>query len=239
MRCALPYVVTVLCLLLSAPALAFEGVLHLDVVQDGKKSRGRVLLSASGDVRADFMLPLSSGGRGSTVNTSLIVLASNDDVLVHAVHDTTTFERRPLPPLAPRDERFVVEKAGAGDVAGRDVQRFRVVDTKSGDRMEVWVDPSLDGGETFGRVWASLRPDAGDLGAALRAAGGTGLPLRISWDRRHGGRVHVSVVEMSAEPVPRVAFDLPKSYREAALGALMTGGGKQGVEGALQGLFGK
>ncbi len=221
-------------LLFASPALAFEGVLHLDVLSDGHKSRGRVLLRAGGDTRVDVMLPL--GAR--TVNTSLIVLGSNTDVLIHALHDTGTFERRALPAPAARDERFVVEKAGDGDVAGRRVQRFRAVDTKSGDRIEIWIDASLPGGELFGRVWSALRPDAGDLGAALRAAGGTGMPLRVAWDRRHGGRFYVSVVEVSVEPVPREAFDLPKEYREAALGSLVAPGGKGGIDGALEGLGG-
>lgn len=228
------HVVAAASLLLASPALAFEGVLHLDVIRDGHKSRGRVLLREGGDLRVDFMLPVS----GRTLNTSLIVLGSNSDLLIHAVHDTSTFERRRLPQLAPRDERFVVEKAGRGEVAGRTVQRFRAVDNKSGDRLEIWIDPSLPGGDTFGRVWSSLRPGAGDLGAALRAAGGQGMPLRVSWDRRHGGRVYVSVVEVSVEPVAREAFDLPKGYREAALGSLVSGGGKAGVDGALQGLEG-
>lgn len=234
MRACLAFLLCLLCL----PAAAFEGVLHLDVLVDGKKSRGRVLLRDEGDVRADFMLPL--GGR--MVNTSLIVLGSNDDVLVHAVHDTSTFERRPLPPLGPRDERYVVEKAGDGDVASRKVRRFRAVDTKSGDRLEIWLDPTLPDDGTFGRVWAALRPDAGDLGAALKGAGATGMPVRVSWDRRHAGRVYVSVVEVSAEPVPREAFDLPKTYREAALGAVVSRDGEQSVDGAirgLQGLFGR
>lgn len=233
MRCAAPHVVIGL-LLLASPTLAFEGVLHLDVMSDGKKSRGRVALNEAGDVRADFMLPVS----GRTMNTSLIVLGSNDEVLIHAVHDTSTFERRKLPALGARDERFVVEKAGDGEVAGREVKRFRLVDTKSGDRMEIWVDPTLADRGTFARVWSSLRPDAGDLGAALTAAGGTGMPLRVSWDRRHGGRVYVSVVEVSAEPVPRETFDLPRTYREASLGALLSGDGKADVTGALKGLDG-
>lgn len=234
MRCARALLVP-LALLLAVPAAAFEGVLHLDVIVDGQKSRGRVLLRETGGLRADFMFPV--GGR--RVNTSLIVLGSQRDLLVHAVHDTSTFERRALPPAGTSDERFVVERAGEAEVAGRKAARFRVVDTKSGDRLEVWVDPSLSGGDTLSRVWSSLRPGAGDVGAALRAAGGGGMPLRVSWDRRHGGRVYVTVVEVSVEPVPREALDLPPGYREAPLGALLHGGSRGAPLPGLDGLFGR
>jgi hypothetical protein len=200
-------------LLASSPP-AFEGELPLSVVVDGRPAEGRVVRSAAGDLRVDLDLPVG----GSPVPTSLIVPASNDDVLVHAVHPLRVFERHTMGALRAAKGRYAIKALGEGKVAGRAVRGFEVVDGKSGDRFEVWLDPSLSGGQALARIHEQLQPTMAGVWPALASAGAKGFPLRLVWERRHGGRVEVAVLQVRAQEVPPRAFELPRDYKRAPAG---------------------
>jgi hypothetical protein len=210
-------------LTLASTAAAFEGVLELDVSVEGKTSRGRATLGEGGDLRLDVTVPVA----GESLHTSLIVLGSNDDVLIQATQATRTFERRRLSASIVEPERFSVAPAGTREITGRQAKGFLVTDSKSGDRFSVWLDPSFGDLALLDRIHQSLRPDAGGLGAALAQAGGKGAPLWLRWERRHGGVVRLEVVKVEARPVPREAFDLPAGFRD------ITGVGGAGLQQLL------
>jgi hypothetical protein len=225
-----------LSLLVAAPSLAFEGEIHVDIKSAGKESRGRFLRSAAGDTRVDLQMELA----GRMMQTSLLVLASNDDVVAQLIHPTKMFERHELQPAPRATDRFGVVKKGASEQAGHKCTEVEITDTKSGDVFTLCVAAGLGDARILDAMHRVLRPGAGSLHAALAAAGVAGFPVRAKVQRKHGGVIEATVVQVEAGPVADAHFELPRGYREGSLTKILRGGGtdKSGV-GGLNKLFGR
>lgn len=213
-----------LLLLHLAVAPPFEGEIGLRVQVEGQKADGRVVRSKAGGLRVD--LTVLGGAEGASIPMTLLVPPANDDIVVRAVHPLRAFERADLRAPAKVDGRWRVKKLGGKKVLSRATTGWSLLDTKSGDVIEVWLDPSLGDGTQLARVQERMKTS--HLGAwdALTKAGARGFPLRFVWKRKHGGVVEVTATKVTAMEVPARAFELPSDYRPSpvSLGAIGGGG---------------
>jgi|GEM_PF-2229010 len=216
-----------LTLLMATPAVAFEGILDVRVTAGGKTGMGELYLREAGDLRAD--VPITDPVSGTTWRNTVLVRAPREGQsrplgMAHVLHNTRQWERHTLRDAKLDKERYLVELLGVEKVLERPTEHVRVIDSQSGDVLEMWLAQGVSDMKLIDRVFLQAVRYASSLALALDddkkwAAKGKGwFPLKMHFKKKsNGAEALFEVVRMTEKKLEPSLWAIPKGYSQGAL----------------------
>ena len=192
-------------------AQAFEGALRYNLSIHDKPATSFVYRSQSGDLRVD--LDVMDPRLKRNVRTSIVILTGNTDEAWQIVHNTKTFGRVLLPPPEKNKEgRYDIQLVGKASIQGRTTHIVHLVDTMSGDKYELWLDPTIQSAFLLDKVFQSVHPHAGSLHQELVKKNLAGMPLKFVYHRKLGGIIQGEAEYIDENKLKGETFNVPKGY---------------------------
>jgi hypothetical protein len=208
-----------LLVLAAAPSLAaeFEGALEMKILPDPTAKSGwtggtvRILVGKAG-MRSEVVAQTSS----KPFQMVSLVRASEPTVTYTLDEANKTYQKFDNASGAEKaGPPPTLKRLGQETLLGRTVEHVLLTSASSGKEEELWIDTSLVPPARF--VSAFERDASDDWWSALRAAGLSGLPLKMVFRSTAPGSKATTVEATRVEPkrLPDSTFALPPGYREA------------------------